>query len=548
MEKAIKHLGDRIKAFFKSKEIEDKKALDSVNSNLQDIENVVQKAVEAISEKNDEAIIGAIETLRESLEEKNLEVNVEAPKIEIPEPKIIHDQKEIKDSILKLAQIIAKQDNGVRILNQTPSEAVPVVLTDKERKKFTEIGNQILNIANASQKPVYQDANFDSFGRLRISNPETLFDSKQIHDDQTLFWDDAELSGGGTTSTYNTNKASTSIAVAENTAGVRARQTFMRFNYQPGKSQLIFLTGTFGARSTGVTKRFGAFDSKNGFFLEQDEDGVYFVKRTYISGAAVDTRIAQANWNFDKFDGQGTSRCLLDDTKSQIVVIDYEWLGIGTVRIGFVVDGEIRYAHYFQHANRETGVYTSTPNHPLRYEIEASGTNDAASLEHICSSVMSEGGTQEIGPIFGVDMGTTQITGTTAGVTYALIGLRLKSAYIGEIVKLLNLSTLITANSNYRWSLHYNPTVAGTFTYGSVDDESGVEAAIGTVTNIITDEGILIDSGYASSSLRAIGEELQNGVRLGQDLSGALTTIVLGMTPFNNNSGLIGSIAFREIA
>ena len=52
----------------------------------------------------------------------------------------------------------------------------------------------------------------DAFGRLRVSEPTTLFDSKQIFDAQPLLWDDQETSGSGTTgapSGHSTATAST---------------------------------------------------------------------------------------------------------------------------------------------------------------------------------------------------------------------------------------------------------------------------------------------------------------------------------------------------
>lgn len=43
-------------------------------------------------------------------------------------------------------------------------------------------------------------------------------------------------------------------------ARLRVRQTFKRFNYQPGKSQLIIRTEILGVSNTGITKRLGLFD------------------------------------------------------------------------------------------------------------------------------------------------------------------------------------------------------------------------------------------------------------------------------------------------
>lgn len=97
--------------------------------------------------------------------------------------------------------------------------------------------NDIYVDSNGSSLVRYSDSqSLDAFGRIRTSSPYTLFDSKQLFDNQPLFWDDSEVSGGSTTSSHSTATASTTIGVGATTAGKRVRQTFMSFNYQPGKS------------------------------------------------------------------------------------------------------------------------------------------------------------------------------------------------------------------------------------------------------------------------------------------------------------------------
>lgn len=56
-------------------------------------------------------------------------------------------------------------------------------------------------------RPTAKNGYLDAFGRDRVSAPETIFDSQQIVDSQPLFWDDAAISGGGTASTFLTDKA-----------------------------------------------------------------------------------------------------------------------------------------------------------------------------------------------------------------------------------------------------------------------------------------------------------------------------------------------------
>ena len=104
-------------------------------------------------------------------------------------------------------------------------------------------------------------AAIDAFGRWRVSAPLTLFDSKLIGvDDAPLFWDEALESGADiTASTPTADKPYIDLASSETTAGVFTRQTFMRFNYQPGKSQQILMTGVLdlSGGGTGVERRIG---------------------------------------------------------------------------------------------------------------------------------------------------------------------------------------------------------------------------------------------------------------------------------------------------
>lgn len=386
----------------------------------------------------------------------------------------------------------------------------------------------------------------DAFARWRVSNPETIFDSKQLYDNQPLFWDDQEVSGTGTSTLYTKAKASTVIAVSTNTAGKRVRQTFMRFNYQPGKSQLIFMTGTLSETGggAGITRAMGAFDDDNGVFVKDDEGVLKFVIRSSTTGSPVDTEVAQADWNLDKLDGTGLSGKTLVSNKSQILIIDYEWLGVGRVRVGFVIDGLPIYCHEFLHANILQNVYMSTPNVPLRYEIENDGTGLASSLEHICTSVMSEGGLEANGILRHADTGS--VGALASGTTYALLGIRLKSTHLSATILLEALSLLITSgNDNAHWELILNPTVAGTFTYTD-QVNSAVQIAVGSPTNVVTG-GIEIDGGYFSTNLPAT-ETTPNALRLGSTISGTPDEIILAVRPVTNNITLQASQTWREVS
>ena len=226
----------------------------------------------------------------------------------------------------------------------------------------------------------------DAFDRLRVSDPTGLFESTQTYDSQPLLWNTDIV--GAATATFLPNESATRLQVVNSGDSV-GRQSKDYLRYQPGKSQLILGTFNFEGGDPNVRKRIGYFEAQNGIFLEEIDGALWIVRRTFTSGAVVDNRIAQADWNLDIFGD-------LDPTKTQILVIDLEWLGVGRVRVGFVIDGIIRYAHEFLNANVRTVVYMTTAQLPVRYEIEATGAPAAANhLDQICCAVISEGGQDE---------------------------------------------------------------------------------------------------------------------------------------------------------
>ena len=393
---------------------------------------------------------------------------------------------------------------------------------------------------------------FDAFGRLRVSEPYSLLASKQTLDNLPLVFDDAEVSGASTTSTHSTARASSMLLVAATTAGKRVRQSRRRMNYQPGKSQFIKITGVldYSGGGTGITRGMGYYDDDNGIFLQDDAGTINLVRRSSVTGSPVDEDVAQASWNIDPFDGTGPSGVTLDFTKSQIFVIDMEWLGVGSVRTGFVIDGRVWPAHQFRHANSLAGVYMSTPNLPVRWEIENDGTGAASEIETICAEVESEGGVQPLGLPRFKDVGSTHIDANTAGTIYALIGIRLKAAALQASVIPMAVSLMETASTSVDgvWCMFFNPTVAGTFTY-SDEPNSAVQTAIGATANTITGgtplQGDLMPGGKNTVISVATARNL---VSLGAAIDGTPDEIVLGYTPYSNNADVYAALNWFEQA
>lgn len=382
----------------------------------------------------------------------------------------------------------------------------------------------------------------DAFGRFRVSDPITLFESKLIFDATAHLWDDQEESGGSTTSTYSETNARVRLAVANTTAGKRTRQTFRRINYIPGKSQLCLFTGIINVSGggTGITQGIGLYDDDDGLFFLNNEGTMQVVVRDSTS----DTAVAQSSWNIDPMDGTGPSGITADFTKVQIFVIDFEWLGVGRARFGLNIDGITYYVHENKVANTATTVYMSHPNLPIRYQIENDGTGGAADMDHICCTIQSEGGGESIGDSHYISSGVTAISAATAGLIYAIKGIRLKTTTLNLELDITNVSTITTSNQAYEWLLILNGTVNGTFTYADADHHVQEATGITANTNTVTG-GTILCGGYGTTEA-SVQTPVDVAVKLGAAIDGTRDEILLCVRPIQNNTNVYGGLVFKE--
>ena len=341
----------------------------------------------------------------------------------------------------------------------------------------------------------------DAFGRLRVCNPLTLFDSSHRYKDNGL-WNTLTATGGA--AAFSADQGLIELSVTTTSGSKVYRETTKVFAYLPGKSLLVMTTFVMSPAKANLRQRLGYYGDENGMFLELDGAGgtvLSFVERSHVSGATVDTKVNQSSWNYDKMDGTGPSKMTLDITKAQILWMDIEWLGLGTVRMGFVIDGKFILCHQFHHANLITSTYITTASLPLRYEIENTGTTASSSiLKQICSTVISEGGYELRGLQQAVSIPITAArTTTTAGTYYPLISIRLKASpnFLDAIVILTALSLLGTGNEvNYNWKVIATGATTGG-TWVSVGSDSAVEY---NITGTSFTGGRTLASGYFSSS------------------------------------------------
>ncbi len=366
----------------------------------------------------------------------------------------------------------------------------------------TTASGQPLEVTTASGNTVYiQPATTagDAFGRLRTSSPLTLFDSSHRYRDNGL-WSTA--TGVGSTYVFSSGEGLINLNLTTASGAYVTRETTKVCSYQPGKSLQVMNTFVMASGKANLRQRVGYFGAANGVYLEVSGTATpSFVERNSISGSVAETRVSQANWNEDRLDGSGPSGFTLDITKAQISWFDIEWLGLGTVRAGFVINGRLIHCHSFHHANLITSTYMTTASLPLRYEIiNLDTTASSSSLKQVCSTVLSEGGYELRGAqsTVGIPVASPYDL-TNASTFYPVISIRLKSTFLDAVVILTALSIMgITNNASYNWKVVIGGTTTGG-TWVSAGDDSAVEYNI-TGTSFTQGTGRGLASGFAQGS------------------------------------------------
>jgi hypothetical protein len=383
--------------------------------------------------------------------------------------------------------------------------------------------------------------NRDAFARLRTSSPFTIFDSNLVETDGSLFWD-TSTSGGGTLS-WLSAEAAYQLGCGTASGDVAIRQTKEYFRYQPGKSQLVFLTGVMGALKANVTQRLGYFDADNGLFFEQNGTDLRVVQRSKASGSVVDTAVNQSAWNTDKLDGTGASGLTIDMSKSQIFVIDFEWLGVGRVRFGFIIDGKIYYCHQFLNANSLSIVYMARPHLPCRYEIRNTGVAASpTTMKQICCTVISEGGFNLPGVMRTIDTGSSAISvGTTL---IPLLSLRLKSANIRAKLRILRTHIEVVNTQTLLWKMLWNPSLTGpTWTSVGSTAISEYDVAASAVTG-----GETLLSGYVTGNDSQDVNDILNRLHINSTIAGVSDIVTIAAIRVGaSNANACASLSYEEI-
>ena len=391
----------------------------------------------------------------------------------------------------------------------------------------------------------------DAFGRARMSQPFTLFDSFHRYQDNGKT--NTANSASGATLGYNANSSTVTMTVDTTSGSYMYRESSRVFAYQPGKSLLILQTYVLSPKKTGLRQRFGYFGTQNGVYLEIDGTGEPTFKiRSNSTGTLQYESAAQSSWNVDPLDGTGPSKLTLDMTKTQIQWIDIEWLGVGSVRVGFVINGQFIHCHTFHHANIANTTYMTTACLPIRAEIENTATTASNStLSIICSTVISEGGYEPRGKTrtYGMDPAAIK-TITAANTYYPIVSIRINPDKPDSIVIPKQIDVLPTTADNYRWVVASGGTWTGD-TWANVAADSSVQYqsnASATISGYT-----IMNSGYVTSTVQGGGAlNMTDGDMFRYQLernsfANTYTSFTLLMTSAKNTSNVSAGMSWLEI-
>jgi hypothetical protein len=387
---------------------------------------------------------------------------------------------------------------------------------------------------------------FDSFGRTKISEPYTLFDNQHRYTSGDEF---SDITSGTAAVSYLENESTDLFTIGTASGDKIYRESKKCFPYQPGKALTVMQTFVMAPTKTGLRQRVGYFSRQNGVYLQQSGSTVSVVRRTFTSGAIEEEIVNQANWNIDTMNGLGPSRLHLDLTKAQILFMEFEWLGVGSAKVGFAVNGQFITVHQFNHSNIIDKVYMTTATLPLRYEIEnIAATASSSAMKQICATVLSNGGYDRKPEVWSASRNTLF---TNIGTTFVpLAAVRLKAGRMDSVVQIARVNIATTSNNLFEWALLRNPAITGgTWVENTPTQDTEYNITATSLTN-----GIVVRRGFLAGSNQnnaATDLEIENSfdLQLGRTNSDTPVSDIycLAIRTISSTGDAVGSIQWHEL-
>lgn len=399
-------------------------------------------------------------------------------------------------------------------------------------------------------KLAFKERNEDAFGRLRVSNPVSLFDSQFTYDLQPLLYEQVTAEAGASIAYDNTNRNALMTFAATPSGGKAFMQSYEYLRYQPSRSQFINISFNFKESVTDTLKFVGYSDGINGFEFQNDGTNNQFV--IYSSSDNGNQTITQDDWNIDKLNGTGNSRVTLDITKTQIFCVDFQALYSGRVRFGFYINGNMVYVHEVLNVNKNVNPYIAEASLPIRCGMTSTG-EVSTTMSFTCSSASSEGGKEHITGYEFSQEGT--VTAADAARTH-LLSIRPKTTFNGVVnrssVGFIEMSLLVTGTKPIKWELVVGQNLSGTTAFNDVNSAYS-STEYNTLGTLNGSPSVVIDSGYVAATNQARGAAttaltFRYPITLNADgAQRSLGTLSVLVTGYGGSSACRGSIKFNEV-
>jgi hypothetical protein len=389
----------------------------------------------------------------------------------------------------------------------------------------------------------YSDSvNLDAFGRLRVSETTSLLELKYDQDKLPNQVDEVVI--GSASSTLDPTNACVIMSVS-NTGGYVIRQSKERAIYQPGKSQLCEFSFSDFELSSNVIKRVGYFSSTTAATYDSQFDGFF------LESNGVNNKISFQIWKTgtlvlsaatDTWDSSQIDPSTINWSKTNLMVVDFQWLGVGRVRFGMNLSGSTYVFKTNSGVNNLDDVYMTSPDQPIRYEIRSSG--GTGSFHQICSAINDEGTRNTIKRTGSVSQ-TTVTTLATSGTKYPLIGIRPSVTYDQVSIQLTNTQILNTSNDNFLVTVEINPTISSGMTYLN-GNTAEWEYSLGDGGQTVTSDGVIIAGfiGEAGTSALTTIELTETEIKPGRKIDGTIDQLWVCVTPLGANATFLGSTNF----
>jgi len=425
----------------------------------------------------------------------------------------------------------------------------------RARALVDEVGNQTGISANPLKVSTASGggASVDAFGRQRVSDPHSIFHAAFPYGEQIHLYDNANVALGGII-TDLLLEAALLLSVTAQVGSMITNYSSQRIRYQPGRSQYILMTGNFQGHVVGIEKRIGLFDNEDGLYFLSDGTTMNVAVRTSTAGTPSQTKVPQSLWNLDKMDGSGPSGIIIDWTQAQIFVIDFQWLGVGRVRYGLDIGGDIIYVHETNNANNLPLVYMANPHLFMGYEIKNITGVNTGTLKQICSSAFSEGGYEVQGRLRSHSSGTIPVLcadglangGILTPVLSIQPALLLKGRPNKGTMIMVDMDILTTGTVPIHWEIVEDAVLTGAiWTPHSIVNSMGEH----DVTATAMSGGRAVHEGYGTSNKNkgSIISEQRIDMRMVINPDGHQDTITVGAMGIGAATNCFVSVSWREL-